>query len=236
MLNKENNTFRATISKEEVNQLPSASFTGEIIVVDDMYKFNKAIKILKTQKLVGLDTETRPSFQKGKTYDISLLQISTTKQCFLFRLNRIGFPSELSKYLSKSKVKKIGLALHDDLIGLQKIQAFKARNFIDLQSIVHKYGIMELSLQKIYAILFQGKISKRQRLSNWENKKLTKAQQQYAATDAWATLMIYKELTKHKKLNKSKIETIKQQTYLLQKQNQQKNQKKKTKDDSKKEQ
>ena len=158
--------FQATISKEEVNQLPIASFTGEIIVVDDMDKFHQAMKILKKHKLVGLDTETRPSFQKGEQNKISLLQISTENQSFLFRINLIQFPDELKRYLAKFSVKKIGLALRDDIIGLQKHRNFKARNFVDLQSIVNDYGIMELSLQKLYAILFKGKISKKQRLSN----------------------------------------------------------------------
>lgn len=202
--------FQATISKEEVNQLPIASFTGEIIVVDDMDKFHQAMKILKKHKLVGLDTETRPSFQKGEQNKISLLQISTENQSFLFRINLIQFPDELKRYLAKFSVKKIGLALRDDIIGLQKLGNFKARNLVDLQSIVNDYGIMELSLQKLYAILFKGKISKKQRLSNWEKAELTEAQKLYAATDAWATLMIYKELIKHQKLTKAQVASIKQ--------------------------
>lgn len=194
VMNKMENTFQSTISKEEINTLPIVSFTGEIIVVDDLDKFHQAITQLKKHKLVGIDTETRPSFKKGETNSTSLLQISTEDCCFLFRLNKIHIPKDLKKYLSKFTARKIGLALHDDIIGLQKISNFKARNFIDLQSIVKQYGIMELSLQKIYAILFQGKISKRQRLSNWEKEELTEAQQRYAATDAWASLMIYKKL------------------------------------------
>lgn len=201
--------FQATISKEEVNQLPIASFTGEIVVVDDMDKFHRAMKILKKYKLVGLDTETRPSFRKGELNKISLLQISTENQCFLFRIHLIQFPDELKKYLAKLSIKKIGVALHDDIIGLQKLGEFKARNFVDLQSIVNDYGIMELGLQKLYAILLKGKISKKQRLSNWENTELTESQKLYAATDAWATLMIYKELMKHQKLTKAQVAAIK---------------------------
>lgn len=210
MINQKQFMHQATITKEEVNQLPIVGFEGEIVLVDNMEKFHQAMKTLKKHKLVGFDTETRPSFRKGESYPISLLQIATEDQCFLFRLNMIQFPEELKKYLSKLSVKKIGLALHDDVIGLQELQQFKARNYTDIQSIVNQYGIMELSLQKVFAILFQGKISKRQRLSNWERNELTDAQMRYAATDAWATLMIYKELQKRKKLSKAEIEAIKQ--------------------------
>ncbi|HQB28355.1 MAG TPA: 3'-5' exonuclease [Paludibacter sp.] len=202
---------KGTISKEEVNKLPLVFFEGEIIIVDTEKKAKKAIKILRKQKIVGIDTETKPSFRKGQINKVALLQITTADQCFLFRLNKIDFPKSLAKFLSRKSTRKIGLALRDDFIGLNKHYNFKPENIIDLQKIVNDYGILEQGLQKIFAIVFNQKISKSQRLSNWESEELTEHQQLYAATDAWAALMIYNQLMKREKLSKEEIEGLKQQ-------------------------
>ncbi|MHB9056077.1 MAG: 3'-5' exonuclease [Paludibacteraceae bacterium] len=194
--------FRPKISKEEINQLPLVEFRGKIIVVDNKEKENKAIGELSKEKVVGIDTETRPSFKRGVFYKVSLLQFSTENTSYLFRLNKIGFSDKLTEFLSKKEILKVGLSLRDDFNGLGKQKKFKPECFVDIQNIAKEYGILELSLQKIYAIIFGQKISKSQRLSNWENEVLTEKQQRYAATDAWATLQIYLLLTQEKKLTK----------------------------------
>ncbi len=129
-------------------------------------------------------------------------------ECFLFRLNKIGFPEQLAELLSNEKIIKVGLALRDDLNGLFRQQNFKPKGFVDIQNEVRNYGILELSLQKVYALIFGKKISKSQRLTNWENDVLTPQQQIYAATDAWATLRIYLHLLQEKKLSKAEIQVL----------------------------
>lgn len=166
------------------------------------------MEILRKQKIVGIDTETKPAFKKGVINKIALLQIATESQCFLFRLNKIPFPEELADFLSNKKIKKVGLATKDDLKGLNGHRKLTPANVVDLQSIVKNYGILELGLQKIYALLFEKKISKSQRLTNWENDELTEHQKSYAATDAWSTLMIYKKLEKERKLTKQEIDEL----------------------------
>ncbi|MEA4935395.1 MAG: 3'-5' exonuclease [Paludibacter sp.] len=200
--------YKSKISKEEVNTLPVAIFEGRITVVDDLSKVHEAIAVLNQQKIVGIDTETKPSFKKGLLHKVALLQISTSDQCFLFRLNMIPFPKELGVFLSDVSIKKIGLALKDDFAALNKHHTFKPANIVDLQSIVKSYGILEMGLQKIYAIIFHQKISKSQRLTNWESPVLTDQQLRYAATDAWAALIIYQALMKEKKLTKKEIELL----------------------------
>ncbi len=200
--------IKPKISKEEVNELPIVIFGGEVKVIDHDDKVSEAIQIRRQHNMVGIDTETKPSFKKGLLHKVSLLQISTEDICFLFRLNKIVFPKELGDFLSDKSVKKIGLALKDDFNGLNKHLRFKPENIVDLQSIVKSYGILELGLQKIFAIVFNQKISKSQRLTNWESPELTEQQQRYAATDAWAALMIYKQLMQEKKLTKAEIELI----------------------------
>ena len=200
--------FKTKITKEEVNLLPVVIFEGKITLVDDLSKIDPAIAELRRSLVVGLDTETKPSFTRGTHHKVSLVQISTLDHCFLFRLNKTNFPVALAEFLADEGVRKIGLSLRDDFSGLIKHHIFKPANFIDIQSIAQSYGIMELSLQKIYAILFGKKISKSQRLSNWENPELSEQQQRYAATDAWASLQIYIQLMNEIKLSKSEIDKM----------------------------
>jgi len=200
--------LRTKISKEEVNVLPVVIFEGEITLVDDLLKVESAIEELRKSIVVGIDTETKPSFTRGTHHKVSLVQISTLEHCFLFRLNLIDLPEVLADFLADENIKKIGLSLRDDLTGLNKRQTFKPAGFVDIQTIARNYGIMELSLQKIYAILFDKKISKSQRLTNWENPELTEQQQRYAATDAWASLQIYLQLITEKKLTKKEVDKM----------------------------
>ena len=200
--------FRSKISKEELNQLPVVSFDGEIILIDDVTQIPAAVADLRQSNFLGLDTETRPSFTRGVRHKISLLQISNLERCYLFRLNKTGFTQELAMLLSDEKILKIGLALRDDFAGLQKLHNFKPANHVDIQAIAKEYGILELGLQKIFAIIFNRKISKSQQLTNWESPELTGMQQLYAATDAWASLIIYMQLTYEEKLPRKTLEKL----------------------------
>ena len=182
------------INKERIAQMNVAMFKGRIIVVITEKEADKAVAYLSTHSILGFDTETRPAFHKGEHHRVALLQISTDDVCFLFRLNRIGFPNSLIRLLSDSKISKIGLSLQDDLSALRERGLFEAGNFIELQDYVRKFGIEDQSLRKIYANVFGEKISKRQQRSNWDADILSPAQQMYAAIDAWACLQIYKKL------------------------------------------
>ena len=187
-------SYKAHIDKSEVSAMPTVAFEGRIITIDTPQAVDQAIIALSKESHVGIDTETRPSFRKGVQHDVSLIQLSTADTCFLIRLNRTGMPASLVSFLENKDIAKIGLSLHDDYQGLCKRRKFKAGGFIDLQKEVGKYGIEEMSLQKIFAIMFTQRISKSQQLTNWENDVLTDKQKLYAATDAWACLKIYTEL------------------------------------------
>ena len=200
--------FPPKITKDEVNQLPTIEFEGKITVIDELSKVSNAIAELKRAKSVGIDTETKPSFTRGTHHKVSLVQLSTLDHCFLFRLNKMPFPKELGEFLADENHKKIGLALRDDFTGLNRLYTFKPTNFIDIQSIIKNYGVLELGLQKIFAIIFGYKISKSQRLTNWENEVLTPQQQKYAATDAWTSLLIYEQLVREEKLSKKAMDEL----------------------------
>lgn len=184
--------IKKSISKAEIAAMPKVLFPGRIFVVYTESDAEKAVAYLKDQRIVGVDTETRPSFKRGTTHKVALLQISTQDTCFLFRLNRIGMPDSLQEFLMSDTL-KIGLSLKDDFNSLRKRQDMHPDrgNWIELQEYVGKFGIEDRSLQKIYANLFGEKISKNQRLSNWEADVLSEGQKLYAATDAWDCVEIY---------------------------------------------
>lgn len=188
----------SNISKADIAQMPNELFKGRIIVIHSVNDVEKAVDYLKGFPIVGIDTETRPSFAKGKTYEVSLLQLSTEDTCFLFRLNYIGMPKVLIDLLQDDRQLKVGLSLRDDIQNLHRKHKFEPRGFLDLQSYVKEMGIEAQSLQKIYALLFGKKISKSQRLTNWEADVLTDRQKAYAATDAWACVRIYKYMEEMK--------------------------------------
>ena len=190
---------KKTITKEEIAKFEIEEFKGRICEIQTLDEANKAIEYLSKFEMVGFDTETRPAFRKGNTYGVALIQLATDDVCMLFRLNKIGFPPSLIQFLSDTNLLKIGLSLKDDFCSMHRRQKFIPAGFIDLQKMVKEHDIEDISLQKIYALLFEKKISKNQRLSNWEAEELTDSQKKYAALDAWACLKIYKELCLIKK-------------------------------------
>lgn len=188
--------FRPSITREEISVLPQRTFQGEIFYIDTMEKFFNVIDKLEQEPFLGFDTETRPSFKKGKLYQVSLLQLGTDKNIFLFRLNKIGLPERLAKILASEKIAKIGVAIHDDIVSLRKIREYEPHGFIDLQQYVNNFGIKDNGLKKLVANILGFRISKRQQTSNWEADVLSTAQIEYAATDAWVCFEIYKKLIK----------------------------------------
>jgi ribonuclease D len=193
--------FTDCITKEEIAKLPKEEFPGRVVVVNTFQELNEAILYLSSCTEIGFDTETRPSFVKNTPHKTALVQLSGNDTCYLIRLSKFRYmPAQLKAFLNNNKVKKIGLSLRDDLHGLNCLTRLTLTNYIDLQEYVTQFGIKDMSLQKIYAILFGKRISKNKnnRLSNWEANALTKAQIYYAALDAWSCLRIYQFLEQSK--------------------------------------
>lgn len=183
-----------TISKEELSKLPAASLSGDIRLIDKIEEVDGAIADLRAADIIGFDTETRPSFKKGHLYTVSLLQLATPDTCYLFRLNHIGLSQALVDLLQDSSLLKVGLSIHDDFHSLRRLGDLEPAGFVDLQQYVKEFKIADNSLSRIYGILFNERISKGQRLTNWEAETLTPAQQTYAALDAMACIKIYRYL------------------------------------------
>lgn len=192
------NTQTIAISKETVAEMPVVEYPGgisTITLVDTPALARMALRELTRARIVGFDTETRPSFRRGHLHKVALMQLSTDEHCFLFRLNKIGIPEALRSFLENPEIIKVGLSVHDDFSVMRRVVPdLDPQGFIDLQEYVKYFHINDISLQKIYAIVFHEKISKNQRLTNWEAPSLTDQQQIYAALDAWACLRLYRTL------------------------------------------
>lgn len=211
-------TIYNKFDKQMISALPRVVFEGRIEVILTVPDAKKAVDFLLKQDILGIDTETRPSFTRGSQHKVSLLQVSSRDICFLFRLNHTGMTRDIIRLLEDTTVPKIGLSLTDDFNSLKKLKGFQPGLFFDLQNHVKEIGVEDLSLQKLYANFFGKKISKRQQLSNWERDILDNNQKLYAATDAWACIMLYEELQRLKQtsdyeliiVNKDETDTAKE--------------------------
>lgn len=203
--------LKNTYDKKLIADLPRVTFGGAIHVIQSESQAEQAIRYLLSQPILGIDTETRPRFKKGVNHRVALLQVATHNVCFLFRLNLTGITPSLKALLEDNTIPKIGLSVHDDILALRRRTDFKPGRFIELQKEVKVLGIEDMSLQKLYANIFGQKISKTQQLSNWENDCLTEGQKLYAATDAWACIMLYEEIKRLHSTGDYTLEIIKQE-------------------------
>lgn len=195
------NNLSHKITNEETAALPAIEFKGKTEVIEHERDIMPACKYLMQQPLIGFDTETRPSFRVGVTFRVALLQLSTPERCFLFRLNKIPFAKPILQLLENTDIAKIGADVAGDLRALRQLRHFRDRGFIDLQTLAPQWGIEEKSLRKLSAIVLGQRVSKAQRLSNWEAATLTDKQILYAATDAWVCTKIYERLLRTPKAN-----------------------------------
>jgi ribonuclease D len=183
------------ITKEEINLLSLGQFEGEMFLVDKIDDVEEIADFLIQQRTLGFDTETKPAFKKGVVNQVSLLQLSTPTQAFLFRLNIIGFPDSIRNVLEKENIVKVGAAVRDDIKGLAKLtDSFHANSFFDLNEELKRVGFENVGVRNLCAMVLNMRISKSEQVSNWEADTLTQKQQRYAATDAWSCLEIFKKL------------------------------------------
>lgn len=188
------NIFRQSITKEEIEKLPLFVYEGKIVIVEDEAQVDVIVESLRKNSILGFDTETRPAFHKGEVYKVGLLQLATPDVVYLFRLNKCGFSASLRSLLATPEIEKVGVGIRDDIRNLRKQGDFVPASFVDLQEFTEKFGILDKSFSKLMAIIFGVKISKRQRVTNWDAPQLSDAQIHYAATDAWGALKMYQYL------------------------------------------
>ncbi len=192
--NKANGLEKTAISHEEVNLLPLGAYDGKIELITNPKELPSAFKEIHKHKIVGFDTETRPSFKKGQVYNVSLIQLALEKKVFVIRLNHTGITEEMIPFLENGNIIKPGIGIRDDVRLLQKLKRFQAEGFFELTNLSKEVGFEVESVKKLTALLLGFRISKTAQTSNWEAETLTEKQLQYAATDAWVCLQIYQRL------------------------------------------
>ena len=187
----------ARISKNEINEFPLVRFTGKIQVVRDLAGLRKAARILGATDVVGFDVESKPTFRKGENHPVALLQLATAKLTFLIQLSPIEDLGPIRDFMEDGRVVKTGVALRDDVKKLSEKHPFQPNNFVELDAMASKLGIVTTGLRSLSALFLGHRISKGAQLSNWEKRNLTNAQLNYAATDAWISREIYLAMTPH---------------------------------------
>ena len=197
---KEKNRFPERLNKEHIRNYPVLSFKGKIHLICNKKDLKESLKILRRESVLGFDTETRPSFKKGENFSVSLLQLSTSEEAFLFRLNYLGLPDELVSLLANQNILKVGVAILDDVRALRKLKEFDAEGFVELANIGSDLGIVTCGLRSMAAIFFGVRISKKAQLTNWERPEFNSGQALYAATDAWICVEMYRFLESEKLL------------------------------------
>jgi ribonuclease D len=187
--------YKKHITKEEVSTLELGKYSGEIVLIDSDKALVQACEEIRKCPLIGIDTETKPSFKKGQTNSVALLQIATDIKAYIIRLKLVSMTKELASIFSDENIVKVGIAVRDDLKDLKKLQFFEEKSTIDLNVFAPKLGFESIGAKKLSALVLGFRISKRQQVSNWELNKLSLAQIEYAATDAWICREIYLKLT-----------------------------------------
>lgn len=186
--------FPDQIEKSHLQQLPLIRFEGDIEVIEDLDDLEEVIHLLGQESILGFDTETKPTFNKGEYNHTALMQFATLEKAYLLRIHKIGIPNRIKKILENENILKIGISLRDDIKDLRKIRPFEPRGFIDLNGIAKELGITQIGIKSLTGIFLEKRVSKNQQTSNWENVELTYAQQRYAATDAWVCMKMYDSL------------------------------------------
>lgn len=179
------------LSKEYINTLPIIKFAGNVVMVDQDEDIDQVVQKLQKEKYVGFDTESRPSFTKGITYPISLIQIATEHVAYLFRSNGNEFPGLLWNFLADKNILKIGIGLNGDMEKLKQFDRFYPGNFVDLSKLASEKGIIQVGARALTARYLEKRLVKTAQRTNWAVPNLTEKQKVYAATDAWICLRIY---------------------------------------------
>lgn len=193
------------LSRDEINALPLFHYEGKVTLVRKPEDMNYALQRLGRKVaagtgqgessalplVLGFDTETRPSFRKGKSYTPSLIQLALEDEVFLFHLKWMPLDKELVSILECPDIVKTGVAVHDDMRFLSKLHPFTPASVLDLGEVARKNKIENRGLRGLAAFFLGVRISKGEQCSNWGNSALSPRQIRYAATDAWISRAVY---------------------------------------------
>ncbi len=179
------------ISRQEIADLPIRRYEGDVVLVSTPDAAEHAMQDIRSEAVVGFDTETRPAFVKGQSYLPCLAQVATARAVYLFRLQHMDASAHLRELLVAHHTAKVGVALAGDLRALRQMFAFEANRVVDPGVIARGHGLEQTGLRNLAGIFLGFRIPKGARTSNWAAARLSPAQINYAATDAWACRELY---------------------------------------------
>jgi len=179
------------ISKEQLADLPIRRYEGAVCLVTTSQDVERARLDFRQEKVVGFDTETRPSFRKGELHLPCLVQAATARAVYLFQLRRMEVIPILHELLAEMRIVKAGVAVDYDLRQLQQVFPFTVRNVLDLGIVARRNHLGQTGVRNLAGLLLRFRIPKGNRTSNWAAPQLSPAQINYAATDAWACRELY---------------------------------------------
>ena len=182
---------RRTIPHDELMRLPVVRYHGPIRSVANATDLHRALNEIRSERVIGFDTETRPTFRKGQLHAPSLVQIATSHAVHLFQLSRLDCSQTLAEVFSNAQIIKAGIALARDFSELQKLFPFTPANVVDLGEIAKRRGVEQTGLRNLAGLFLAGRITKGPQTSNWARANLSPSQVCYAATDAWACRELY---------------------------------------------
>jgi ribonuclease D len=175
-----------SISREDLNELPIRRYEGRMCVVATPEDLEEVRADLAAERLVGLDTETRPAFRKGESHPPALVQVATARAVYLFQLRRTECFPVLAALLADPSCVKAGVSLRDDLRALKTLFPFEEQSLLDLGHAARKAGLKQTGVRNLAGIVLGLRIPKGAKTTNWAVRELSPAQIAYAATDAWA--------------------------------------------------
>lgn len=179
------NPLNRKLSRDEINDLDINSYDGPIELVRSDKDMRESVKALKSEKLLGFDTETRPAFKKGVSYPTSLLQLASSNCVYVFQLQFINDLETLFSLLADENIIKAGVSVSDDVKDLRKLSEFEAAGFSDIGDAARRHGIPHHGLRGLTALLMGFRITKSGQKYNWSLPRLRRSAVVYAATDAW---------------------------------------------------
>jgi len=183
--------LRRNISKEEVANLPIRRYEGEVVVVEDARALERAAAEIHAERVVGFDTETRPTFRVGESYPPALMQVATARLVYLFPLQRLDCAAVLAPLLAAPRIVKAGVSTADDLLKLKQMFPFDEAGVLDLGHVAARHGLKQTGLRNLTALFMSTRVPKGAKTTNWAVRQLSQQQITYAATDAWACRELY---------------------------------------------
>lgn len=182
------------MTKEQINAYPVRRYRGCIHVIRRPEQVERTVGLLEKETILGFDTETRPTFRVGQSHPPAVLQLVGEHAAYIFQLRHCRLAPALLRLLANPQIVKAGVALDRDVKELNALASFTPAGFVDVGELARQAGCMHQGLRGLATLLLGFRISKKAQTSNWAKETLTRAQIEYAATDAWVGRELYQKL------------------------------------------